>query len=386
MNTAKIPLIVLAISFNSNKALKSYLQKINLKSGYAYIIIQEQEKTTGALINELSEISDHIPIRTIKEGMSLERGKVYINSEKTIYTISSNRFSSKNNFRDSNLTEMISYFINSLADENKEGLAIIFFTDQGQVGQALETVTEPVKQLFFENQNYRLLSIAEQTKNSIITTDIEGKITYVNDSFLRLTGYDADFVLGKKPGHFLQGEETDSATVKIMSDALANGKGFEVDIVNYTKAGEKYWTNINCEPLLDANNKINGFFSFQYVISQQKEYEEKIESLNEILQSRNKKLTELNKSLEEFAYVASHDLKEPARNIKSLLELILKKSNGQLNHNTEKYINMAIKSGDKMYQLINSLLEFSRSGILNENLQTIKVKDVMGEVKFSLGP
>ena len=49
-------------------------------------------------------------------------------------------------------------------------------------------------------------------------------------------------------------------------------------------------------------------------------------------------------------------------------------------------MDMAVSAGDKMNQLINSLLEFSRSGVLNEELQTIKVEDAIDELKFSLNP
>jgi two-component system CheB/CheR fusion protein len=161
--------------------------------------------------------------------------------------------------------------------------------------------------------------------------------------------------MGKKPGDFLQGKETDTKTVKIMHDAIEARRGFEVDVLNYSKSEYKFWTSISCEPLLDKHDEIIGFFSIQNEISHQKEYEDQIKSLNELLKSRNTKLGDLNKSLEEFAYVASHDLKEPARNIKSILELILKKSKDSLDEKLITYMQMAARAGDKMNQMINSL-------------------------------
>jgi two-component system CheB/CheR fusion protein len=77
-----------------------------------------------------------------------------------------------------------------------------------------------------------------------------------------------------------------------------------------------------------------GFFSLQNDSSQQKEYESHIEKLNLMLTRRNKNLAEVNNTLEEFAYVASNDLKEPVRNVKGMLELIKKKAGNQLDEKT----------------------------------------------------
>jgi two-component system CheB/CheR fusion protein len=254
----------------------------------------------------------------------------------------------------------------------------------GKVTKVLATATDITNRIYFEEELQKLSLIAKQTKNSIIITDLEGKINYVNDSFLQLTEYEEDYVIGKKPGEFLQGDETNPKTIKIMRDAIEAKKGFEVDVLNYSKSGHKYWTNISCEPMIDKYGETIGFFSIQHEISQQKEYEEQIQSLNDLLKSRNNKLIELNKSLEEFAYVASHDLKEPARNIKSILELIIKKSDTSLDEKSKKYMQMAAGAGDKMNQMINSLLEYSRSGVLNEKIKLISIEEIMEEVKFSL--
>jgi two-component system CheB/CheR fusion protein len=79
-------------------------------------------------------------------------------------------------------------------------------------------------------------------------------------------------VLGKKPGEFIQGEESDAETIKIMSDAFKNRRLFDVNIMNYSKKGDKYLTNIKAEPLYDTKDKFIGFFSIQTDISKQQEY------------------------------------------------------------------------------------------------------------------
>jgi len=75
------------------------------------------------------------------------------------------------------------------------------------------------------NQEFKLLSlVANETDNSIVITNKDGFIQYVNQGFTKLTGYSLDEVVGKKPGHFLQGPATDMETVAQIRDDLRNNR------------------------------------------------------------------------------------------------------------------------------------------------------------------
>lgn len=167
--------------------------------------------------------------------------------------------------------------------------------------------------------------IAEQTSNAVIITDIDGSINFANDAFEKMTGYAENEVLGKKPGSFLQGQETDPKLIELMSKSIRERKAFTVDIINYNKEGNKYLVNIKAEPLYDKEGIFIGFFSIQNDITEQQDQINQIYKLNQINKEQFKKLEEVNKSLEDFAYIASHDLKAPIRNIRSLLEIIQRK-------------------------------------------------------------
>ncbi len=255
----------------------------------------------------------------------------------------------------------------------------------GNIIKILSTSSDISKRKHNEKELKKLSTIARSTNNIVIITDLEGKTTFVNKAFEKLTGYTEAEVLGKKPGEVLQGEDSDPITIDIMSNALKNNESFSVEIVNYTKAGHKYWMQIYCEPMYDEQARVIGFFSLQSDNSQQREYDLHIKKLNNLLQQRNKTLAEVNTSLDEFAYIASHDLKEPARNVRGMMELIKRKSSDKLDETTRSYIDIAIKASDKMNKLIESLLEFSRSGILAENKKEIALEEVIEDVKVALG-
>jgi light-regulated signal transduction histidine kinase (bacteriophytochrome) len=108
-------------------------------------------------------------------------------------------------------------------------------------------------------------------------------------------------------------------------------------------------------PWKTSSDKIGGIIMFTEVIT------EKIKA-QEDLRKLNKRLTESNKELEQFAYVASHDLQEPLRMVSSFLQLLEKKYNEQLDDSAHQYIHFAVDGSERMKTLINDLLKFSRVG------------------------
>ena len=116
----------------------------------------------------------------------------------------------------------------------------------------------------------RLSLVAKRTDNLVIITDSHGRIEWVNDGFERVTQYKLDEVLGKRPGDFLQGEETDLETVKYMRSKLDDGEGFNVEIVNYNKSGRKYWLDIEVRPIHDDHGNVTNFMAVESDITEMK--------------------------------------------------------------------------------------------------------------------
>jgi len=97
-------------------------------------------------------------------------------------------------------------------------------------------------------------------------------------------------------------------------------------------------------------------------ISKLKESEIQLQKLNEQLETRAKELVASNQELEQFAYVASHDLQEPLRMVSNFLTQIEKKYNDILDEKGKTYIHFAVDGAKRMRQMILDLLEFSRAG------------------------
>jgi PAS domain S-box-containing protein len=109
----------------------------------------------------------------------------------------------------------------------------------------------------------KLSLIARQTVNAVIITDSEQKITWVNSAFTHITEYQPEEVIGRKPGTFLQGKETDPLTVQYLREKIKAKEPFDCEIINYSKSGRKYWMHIQGQPLLDENGNIQRYFAME---------------------------------------------------------------------------------------------------------------------------
>jgi two-component system, sensor histidine kinase and response regulator len=107
---------------------------------------------------------------------------------------------------------------------------------------------------------------------------------------------------------------------------------------------------------------------------------EALSELNKNLQQQTKELEFSNAELEQFAYVASHDLQEPLRMITSFLSRLEKKYSDVIDEKGKQYIHFAVDGSNRMQQLIFELLEFSRVGRTEDKLEEIDLQLLVAEI------
>lgn len=122
----------------------------------------------------------------------------------------------------------------------------------------------------------RLSHVASQTTNGVIITDIDGRVEWINDGFTRISGYVMEDLRGRKPGEVLQGPASDPAAIAQMREALSRREPFVVELINYDKSRKPYWIRISCDPLLDAEGRLQGFMAIQSDVSDEKRAAERI--------------------------------------------------------------------------------------------------------------
>ena len=146
-----------------------------------------------------------------------------------------------------------------------------------------ETEKTPIANLSSQDINHltRLAQVAKSTASTVIITDVQGLILWVNAGFTRLTGYSLDEAIGHSPGKLLQGPNTDRAEIVRIGLALRAQKGVAAELINYAKDGRQYWLGMKIEPLINANGDIEGFMAIEADITERHERNQALELMTQ---------------------------------------------------------------------------------------------------------
>lgn len=196
---------------------------------------------------------------------------------------------------------------------------------------------------------------------SVAVTDSQGTITYVNEKFCAICQYSKDEMIGQNHRILNSGYHPQEFFQQMYED-IAKGKVWRGEIKNRAKDGSIYWVDTTIVPTAGARGKPRQYVTIRTDITQRKFTEQALARAALELSRRDEELARSNVELEQFAYVASHDLQEPLRTIANYTQLLAERYRGKLDKQADKYIAYSVDSAVRMQSLIHDLLEFSRVG------------------------
>jgi PAS domain S-box-containing protein len=234
---------------------------------------------------------------------------------------------------------------------------------------------EAEQQLLTSRQRYNN-TVAEVNDYAILMLDIDGNILNWNKGAEVIKGYVADDILGKNFRLFYtENDRAEYLPEKLISIAIREGrvkhKGWRV-----RKDGTAFWGTVTITALHDDEGKITGFIKITHDLTDKKLAEENKRLYIEQLEIRNAEL-------EQFTYIASHDLQEPLRSISSIVDLLAEQYTGKLDENADTYLKFIIQSSNRMSDLIKALLDHSRIG-KQRSPEKVDTNEIMETVKADL--
>jgi PAS domain S-box-containing protein len=216
----------------------------------------------------------------------------------------------------------------------------------------------------------RLAAIVESSQDAIISKSLDSTIQTWNKGAEKMFGYRAIEAIGKPISIIIplecRDEDKDIVNLIRQNKIIAH---FET--LRNKKNGEKFFVSLTVSPLKDPEGNIIGVSKIARDITIQKNFELKLIDANKELEFADRQLKEVNKELEAFSYSVSHDLRTPLRAIGGYSAMLQEDYALKLDAEANRIINVIVCNTNKMGELIDNLLSFSKMARLEAISDTV---------------
>lgn len=231
--------------------------------------------------------------------------------------------------------------------------------------------------MLFETKQDRLLKMMEEIDDhAIILLDTQGNIETWNKGAEKIKGYSAEEIIGKNFRAFYgePDQETDLPG-KLLAQAMSLGKVYHE---GWRKRSNNtlFWAGVTITAIHDEAENVIGYSKITRDLTERMQAEATIRTHAQHLEAQNKEL-------EQFVYIASHDLQEPLLNVSNFVELLQQEYSQELDETASLYVDVIHQSTLRMRSLIKGLLDYSRLG-KEKSLDTVDCHQLIGTLKGDL--
>lgn len=210
-----------------------------------------------------------------------------------------------------------------------------------------------------EEQNIILNRAVENSPASIVITNSDGIIEYVNPRFTINTGYTLDEAVGQNP-RILKSGNMPASVYQELWKTIQAGKEWRGELENRRKNGELYWEIASICGIKNDKGFVTHFVAVKEDITVRKQFEEEIKTKNELLQ-------QINAQKDKFFSIIAHDLRGPFSGFLGLTEILADDIQSMSLDEIQNLAREMKRSAGSLYNLLSNLLEWSRSqrGLIN---------------------
>ena len=239
-----------------------------------------------------------------------------------------------------------------------------------------------------------LAAILNTVSDGITAENVNGALVYANQAAAQHNGFSSVDAMMSQPVHDLQrryeffdvnGERMPFTRLPRFYVFRTGKPGSIIFKQHFIDTGEEKWVQLSSSPIHDdAGNVTLAVNIFKDVTAEIEVQHQRLEQIEKQLFHYMEELHSSNEKLQQFAYIASHDLQEPLRKIKSYLQRIERRYSNLLDDDGKEFIGLAVDGAQRMQQLIHDLLAYSR---LQWNLRTfelINLTDTVADVLNTL--
>ncbi len=246
-----------------------------------------------------------------------------------------------------------------------------------------------------EEALHKLSLAVEQSSESIVITDLQARIEYVNDAFVRISGYARDELIGRNP-RVLQSGRTPRSTYESMWAALTRGESWRGECWNRRRDGSEYLESALVGPIRQPDGRITHYVAVKEDITEKRRIANELEQyrhrLEELVAERTAEVEEARRQAEaasraKSAFLAnmSHEIRTPMNGVLGMLEGLAR---SRLTDQQLELVHTAQDSGRTQLGIIDDILDFSKieAGRMDIERTPMSVADVVEGLCESMAP